>query len=151
MSSTTRSVIGNAFINCATIRNFHCHRAFVEGGKHPRERFIRFSRHGVLRKRRALRMFRRTSTASFTHVTASAWMFRNVCASDFTVNPSFFDPGSMPTAISCLTRADGSRFNRTQKMPRRKNGVASPRLTHRRARPGVVGINGAPSAPTTGT
>jgi hypothetical protein len=46
-------------------------------------------------------------------------------------------------SYSGITQAAMRRtFNRTQKMPRSQNGVASPRLIHRRAREGVVGIRG---------
>ena len=48
----------------------------------------------------------------------------------------------MPTAIGWLSRADGSTFKRTQKIPPFQKAVALPLLIQRLARAGVVGING---------
>jgi hypothetical protein len=57
----------------------------------------------------------------------------------------------MPTATGCASRADGSTLSRTQKIPPFQKEVALPLLIQRRARAGVVGINGCWFLSTTGT
>src|SRR5450755_2987298 len=68
-----------------------------------------------------------------------------------TLYPSLFEPGSMPIAIDWVSLADGSLLSRTQKRPPFQKAVALPCLSQRRARAGVVGINGCWSTSTTGT
>jgi hypothetical protein len=74
-----------------------------------------------------------------------------VCASDFAVNASFLLPLSIPTAIVCVSLAEGFTFRRTQKMPLFQNGVAFRERIQLAARFAVVGINGFWLASTTGT
>jgi hypothetical protein len=74
-----------------------------------------------------------------------------VCASDFAVNASFLLPLSIPTAIVCVSLAEGSTFRRTQKIPLFQNGVAFFERIQLAARFAVVGINGFWLASTTGT
>ena len=78
-------------------------------------------------------------------------MFRYVCDLLLTVNPSRFEPGSMPTAMDCVLLPEGSTFNLTHQIPRFQNGVAFPDFTHRAARLGVVGISGFWAWSMTGT
>src|SRR5258708_14711666 len=53
--------------------------------------------------------------------------------------------------MGCTTWDDGSTFSRTPKRRPFQNAVAFPLLIQRRARAGVVGINGFPWASLTGT
>jgi hypothetical protein len=73
ISSTTKSVIGNIFLNHQHILNFHCQRALVDGDSPPLARLNLGLRQGVFLKRLALRISLRVFTASLTHVTASAF------------------------------------------------------------------------------
>jgi hypothetical protein len=65
-----------------------------------------------------------------------------VWEAEATAIPSRLDPGSMPTAMGCCTRADGCLLSRTQKKPPFQKLVAFPLRIQRRARDGVVGISG---------
>jgi len=72
-------------------------------------------------------------------------MLRKVWASDLTVKPSLFEPGSIPTAVGWTPKEDGAVFNLTQKTPFDQNGVAFPSLIHLLALDAFVGIKGFPS------
>jgi hypothetical protein len=61
---------------------------------------------------------------------------------DLTTSASFLLPGSIPTAMGWVERADGSWFKRTQKTLPFQKEVALPLLIHLLARDGVVGISG---------